>query len=86
MGSTADAGLERAPVKHPIRVRVVFASDCPLCKCCEEPWCKKCRSHYAECSCVGPHNAEELGYRLEEKAGVLWAIKPAPASRKSARA
>ena len=34
---------------------VKFAADCELCEDCGEPWCRKCEMHYADCSCVGPH-------------------------------
>ena len=30
---------------------VVYASDCPACECCGEPWCVACMEHYADCSC-----------------------------------
>jgi len=39
--------------------KVVFASDCPECECCGEPWCKVCDDHYADCSCPGPDSDEE---------------------------
>jgi hypothetical protein len=58
------------------RVRVVFAGELPECDCCGEPWCAIHARHYAECSCVGPSNAEDEGYKLEEDAdGALWAVK-----------
>lgn len=56
-------------------VRVVFASELPLCDCCEEPWCPEHNEHYGTCACIGPHNAEELGFELQELAGVLFACK-----------
>ena len=56
------------------RLPIVCAGDLPLCKCCgEEPWCPKHKQHYADCPCIGPHNAEELGYRVVEIRGKLWA-------------
>jgi len=33
---------------------VLFASDCDDCPCCGEPFCAKCFTHYADCSCIGP--------------------------------
>ena len=41
----------------------------------EEPWCAKHAQHYADCPCVGPDNAEELGYRLIEKKNGYLAVK-----------
>jgi hypothetical protein len=33
--------------------------------------------HYGDCPCIGPHNAEEKGYRVvKDKKGKLWAVKP----------
>ena len=55
------------------RIRIVFADDLPDCECCDDKWCNAHQMHYAECACVGPSNAEELGYKLvEDKDGVLW--------------
>ena len=33
---------------------VVFASDCPPCDCCGEPFCELHGMHYADCACLGP--------------------------------
>ena len=57
------------------RIRIVFADDLPLCDCCQEPWCEAHLEHYSDCDCVGPSNAEELGYFLIEENGILWGIK-----------
>jgi hypothetical protein len=57
------------------RKRIIFAADLPECECCGEPWCSVCLEHYAACKCVGPRNAEELGYTIIEENGVLWAMK-----------
>jgi hypothetical protein len=35
---------------------IVYASDCPPCSCCEEPFCQNCNDHYADCSCPGPNS------------------------------
>ena len=35
---------------------IVFASDCPPCECCGEPWCDLHKKHYADCKCKGPHS------------------------------
>lgn len=59
-------------------IPVVFAADCPPCKLCGEPFCKKHDMHYADCPCIGPHNAEELGYRLKIIKGKLYAVKGKP--------
>lgn len=40
---------------------VVFASDCEPCPDCGEPICPKCKDHYAECACPGPHSEEKDG-------------------------
>lgn len=37
---------------------IVYASDLPLCEHCDEPWCLDCNCHYADCSCIGPHQDE----------------------------
>lgn len=33
---------------------IVYASNLPLCECCEEPWCPQHAMHYANCPCIGP--------------------------------
>jgi hypothetical protein len=38
--------------------------------------CPNCQDHYADCPCVGPHNAEDEGYELQEEGGILYGIKP----------
>jgi hypothetical protein len=38
--------------------------------------CPNCQDHYADCPCVGPHNAEDEGYKLREEGGILYGIKP----------
>lgn len=58
------------------RVRIVFASELPACECCGEPFCPVHLEHYAECACVGPHNADELGYQLIEDDGILYGERP----------
>jgi hypothetical protein len=55
-------------------VRIVMASDCHPCLCCGEPYCVRHRKHYSDCSCVGPHNADEFGYDVVEIGGVMWGI------------
>jgi hypothetical protein len=60
-----------------MRVPIVWADDLPECPDCGEKWCPVCQAHYADCSCVGPGNAEELGFEIEEdEEGNLWATKP----------
>jgi hypothetical protein len=34
-----------------------------------------CQQHYADCACVGPGNADELGYDLMESNGIIYGIK-----------
>ncbi len=58
------------------RVRIVFAHELPECECCGEPWCPVHLEHYADCACLGPHNAEDEGYRLVDENGTLYALKP----------
>ena len=57
------------------RVLIVHASDCGVCPDCGEPWCPLHNTHYADCECVGPHDAEERGYEVVEQNGKLWGIK-----------
>lgn len=65
------------------RVRIKFASDCKPCPDCGEPFCAECNEHYAECKCVGPHNAEDEGYALIEIHGVLYGVRePKPKETK----
>lgn len=61
------------------RTRIVFAHELPDCKCCNEPWCPVHMEHYADCGCVGPCNAEDDGWELEERDGILYGIRPLPA-------
>lgn len=37
---------------------VVYASQLPLCDCCEEPFCNTHNLHYWECDCIGPTQDE----------------------------
>lgn len=67
--------LESQAVSTPERVPVVFAIDCPPCECCGEPYCATHKMHYADCECVGPHNAAELGYRIRVVDGKVWGYK-----------
>ena len=59
------------------RVRIVCAADCKPCPDCGEPFCVVCQQHYADCACVGPGNADELGYDVIEENGKLYGIKKA---------
>lgn len=58
-------------------VRVLFAFDCDPCKCCREPWCSSCETHYCDCSCPGP---DMQGYDYLEIAGHLCARIPEESS------
>lgn len=46
--------------------RVKYAHDCRPCSACGDPWCDDCNTHYADCNCIGPHEAEEMGLIDEE--------------------
>lgn len=35
-------------------IKVIYASDCPPCGCCGEPFCETHGDHYADCPCIGP--------------------------------
>jgi hypothetical protein len=66
------------------RVRIVFADELPDCECCEDKWCLEHKMHYADCPCVGPTNAEELGYKLvEDGDGVLWGVQASMIDRRT---
>ena len=47
-------------------IKVIFASeiDCTPCEMCEEPVCRICKIHYADCSCPGPCQDDLYEYRL----------------------
>lgn len=57
------------------RIRLVCAADCSPCTDCGEPFCVVCQKHYADCACVGPGNADELGYDVIEENGRLYGVK-----------
>lgn len=38
---------------------VLFASDCPPCPGCGEPYCLECGAHYADCRHPGPDSEPE---------------------------
>lgn len=59
-------------MKRPWR-KVVLAGECPSCPDCGEPWCRRCRKHYADCSCPGPSQADEYEYRVMR--GAMYARK-----------
>jgi len=53
-----------------------MASELPDCPDCgEEKYCPKHKKHYADCSCVGPHNADEQGYDVIEERGKLYGVR-----------
>ena len=62
---------------------VVFASDLPKCECCDEPWCPTCSAHYHECNCLGPSEAEDLGYELFDLFGKTYAAQCPPQPKPS---
>ncbi len=58
------------------RICIVSAWELPECDCCGEPWCPVHMEHYGDCECVGPSNAEDEGWELEERDGILYGIRP----------
>ena len=48
--------------------KVVLAADLPECDLCGEPYCEKCKEHYADCSCLGP-TQDDVEYKVVD--GVL---------------
>jgi hypothetical protein len=68
-----DSGSDGTPME---RIRIVFDGELPDCKCCGKPWCGICMEHYADCECVGPSNAEDDGWELEDRDGVLYGVRP----------
>ena len=69
---SGNRGRDGKPVE---RVRIVCAADCEPCPDCGEPFCVVCQQHYADCACVGPGNADELGYSVTEIDGKLYGTK-----------
>ena len=61
------------------RIRIVFAADLAECECCGEPFCDIHGEHFGDCECIGPCNAEDDGWELEERDGILYGIRPLPA-------
>ena len=58
------------------RVPIVFADQLPECDCCGEPYCPIHEMHFSDCTCVGPSNAEDDGWKIEEdENGKLWATR-----------
>lgn len=53
-------------------VPVIYADQLPGCELCGEPWCDKCKKHYADCDCPGPHSED---FEFKEVDGVLLARK-----------
>ena len=49
--------------------KVVFADDMEDCPDCGEPYCLKCKAHYADCKCFGP-TQDDVEYR--EIKGVVF--------------
>jgi hypothetical protein len=58
-----------------MKVRIKFADELPDCPDCGEKWCPDCLEHYADCTCPGPMNAEDMGFTLVEENGILYGIK-----------
>jgi hypothetical protein len=56
------------------RQLLVFADTLPECADCGEAWCPKHEEHYYDCACVGPHNAADLGYDVQEIDGKFYAV------------
>lgn len=57
-------------------IPIKFASDCIPCPDCGEPYCEECDEHYADCSCLGPSEAEDEGYIIHETEHGLFAETP----------
>jgi len=60
----------------PKLVRIICAAELPACSCCHEPWCPTHRRHYADCPCLGPSEAEDLGLKTTLRKGLLYARLP----------
>lgn len=74
-GPGADLSRNRAGDGLPVgSVRIVFADECLRCPCFGEPWCEECNEHYADCSCLGPSNAEDEGYTVVHVGGKTYGI------------
>lgn len=58
---------------------ITCAHDLRSCNLCGEMWCDICGDHYADCDCVGPHNADEHGLDVVEHGDGLVAY---PAGRR----
>ena len=55
--------------------RVLFADECVECDGCGEPFCPDCEEHYADCSCIGPAQADELGIDYSQRDnGEFWTL------------
>lgn len=50
---------------------IVRASLLAECACCDDLWCQRCESHYAECQCPGPHSKGEDWSFTEEPWGLV---------------
>jgi hypothetical protein len=55
-------------------IPIIHADELPKCEDCGEPWCPTHKKHYADCDCIGPSNAEELGYTIVRRKGRLFAM------------
>lgn len=58
-----------------MKVPIIFADDLPDCECCEDKWCPLHGMHYADCPCLGPHNAEDEGFKVVEIKGEFFGVK-----------
>jgi hypothetical protein len=43
--------------------KVLHAYECIVCPDCGEKYCRKCRTHYADCKCPGPHEDDIYRYK-----------------------
>jgi len=58
--------------------RVMSAADMVECEECGEPFCPECNTHYTDCECIGPTEADVT---LKEMHGVLFGTRVNPAPR-----
>ncbi len=56
--------------------RVIAAMEMEECEDCGEPYCERHEEHYADCSCVGPHEDDVTQKMID---GVLFATRLCPA-------
>ncbi len=58
-----------------MKVPIVFADKLNPCPDCGEPYCELHGMHYADCTCLGPGDAEDKGYEIVEEDGKMFGVK-----------